>query len=54
MTTQQNQTFLALLQSWGTHQDLREAQAPIAELAASRAALDTARLRATRQMKSAA
>ena len=54
MTTQQNQTFLSLLQSWSNHQDLRDARAPIAELAASRFELDDARLQAALQYKRAA
>jgi hypothetical protein len=54
MTTQQNQTFRALLQSWNIHQDARAGRVPIAELAASRAALDNARLQAARQFTTAA
>ncbi|MBT5757211.1 MAG: hypothetical protein HOK58_14605 [Acidimicrobiaceae bacterium] len=54
MNTQQNQTFHALLQSWNIHQDLRAARVPIAELALSLAALDSARLQAARQFKTAA
>ena len=54
MTTQQNQTFRALLQSWNIHQDARAVRVPIAELAASRAALDNARLQAARQFTTAA
>lgn len=54
MTTQQNQTFRALLQSWNSHQDARNVGASIAELAASRAKLDDARLQAARRMRHAA
>ena len=35
--------FHRLLETWNTHQDLRQSGAPIAELAASRARLDMIR-----------
>ncbi len=49
MTNQQNHAFTDLLQTWSRHQDLRVAGAPIAELAASRATLDSVRLQAIRE-----
>jgi len=48
MTIQQNSAFTELLRSWSRHQDLRDAGAPIADLAVSRTALDAARLEAYR------
>lgn len=51
MTIQQNHEFTVLLQSWSRHQDLRDAGAPIADLAASRAVLDDARLHAVRAVR---
>lgn len=48
MTTQQNTAFTDLLQTWSHHQDLRDAHAPIADLAASREILDHVRLEAIR------
>lgn len=51
MTIQQNRAFTELLQTWSRHQDLRDAGAPIADLAASRAVLDDARLQAVRAVR---
>ena len=44
MTTQQDIAFETLLQRWSRHQDLRKQGAPFADLVASRARLDEARL----------
>jgi len=48
MTTHQKNAFTILQQRWIRHQELRTNQAPIPTLAASRQALDAARLMAHR------
>ena len=54
MTTEQNNAFNMLVESWAHHQDLRSSGAPIAELATSRFDLDAARLDAARSLAASA
>jgi len=43
MTHNQFEAFNHLISTWLNHQDLRQAEAPIADLAASRTRVDSAR-----------
>jgi len=52
MTTQQQNALKTLQSRWVRHQELRTGGAPVAELAASRAQLDRARLESARVLAS--
>lgn len=46
MNHNQSKAFNTLLSTWVDHQDLRQAKAPLADLAVSRVRLDSARMMA--------